>query len=654
MEFDHRTRHTSTAAAATHSALSPGKRTLTEGIVVQRREVAATGTDPAAGETARSARAPLPAATSSGPRPTLQMLFGVQRAETAPTEGPAQDSGMPAPAGGSPIPDKVRGKMEASFGTSFAGVRLHEGAEARALGAVAYAHGEHVHLSPGVYDPATGRGEQVLAHELAHVTQQRAGRVAVPQGYGAPINADDGLEREADAAAERAVRGQPAAIGATWSAGGTGPAGSAAGGAPVQRLVYIGAGSKTPVKEKDISAGTWSNLASKDSNGMPLDQLLKALLDDVDSPLRVASEADLEAELMTYGLTHGDAVQKTFRKGDKLYGREKARKLERGRIKNDGGYLTADDMHNELGVSSGRDIETSKLDEKKDPELHGYGTWLASDDDRRPHHDASRPGNREYQSIKSGCKAMITYNTKARKEPKVIHFLLDAVDLAKVVTKTDFQPRSTLKSYTGAELRFMYRQYLAQLHDLEPDADLSQIKFYWEGEEVDPPWIAESELWAEYRAHWEARHRVEIEKAARSKAEQRSDAQDEPKRVSHDIGPSSEPGLRIDTGRREPRPPLSSLLQQVPDGPTDECVYEMLSKRLMTQVEVYSEHLTEINARAAAVYLQRIREMFPSVKQTYIKWLGGRADAVETRRTFLSDGMTAVRAAYLESLETLH
>src|SRR3954468_22912200 len=68
--------------------LAPGKRTLTEGLGVQRREAAA---ELAASGTATSPRAPLPVSASGGPRPTLQMLFGVQRdATAAPAEAPAR------------------------------------------------------------------------------------------------------------------------------------------------------------------------------------------------------------------------------------------------------------------------------------------------------------------------------------------------------------------------------------------------------------------------------------------------------------------------------------------------------------------------------------------------------------------------------------
>ena len=72
-----------------------------------------------------------------------------------------------------PLPAAVRARMEPGFGADFSGVRVHTGPLAaqlcRALGARAFAYGARVFygegLGPGV--------DEVTAHELAHVVQQR-------------------------------------------------------------------------------------------------------------------------------------------------------------------------------------------------------------------------------------------------------------------------------------------------------------------------------------------------------------------------------------------------------------------------------------------------------------------------------------------------
>jgi hypothetical protein len=67
--------------------------------------------------------------------------------------------------------------MEAAFGARFGDVRVHIGRQAVMLGAAAFTVGSSIHFAPGRYDPATPQGQKLLGHELAHVLQQRAGRV---------------------------------------------------------------------------------------------------------------------------------------------------------------------------------------------------------------------------------------------------------------------------------------------------------------------------------------------------------------------------------------------------------------------------------------------------------------------------------------------
>ncbi len=114
---------------------------------------------------------------------------------------------------GRSMPQPVQQKMEAAFGTSFANVRIHETPQAKAIGALAYTQGSDIHFAPGQYDPLSEAGQALLGHELTHVIQQRAGRVAKPGGSSVPINADPGLEAEADRMGARAAQGQMAHVG---------------------------------------------------------------------------------------------------------------------------------------------------------------------------------------------------------------------------------------------------------------------------------------------------------------------------------------------------------------------------------------------------------------------------------------------------------
>jgi len=107
--------------------------------------------------------------------------------------------------GGQPLPAAVRQQMESSFGASFADVRIHVDARAASIGALACTSGSHVYFGPGHYDPLSARGRQMLGHELAHVLQQRTGRVRNPFGSGVAVVHDAVLEAEARRLAQRAA-----------------------------------------------------------------------------------------------------------------------------------------------------------------------------------------------------------------------------------------------------------------------------------------------------------------------------------------------------------------------------------------------------------------------------------------------------------------
>lgn len=100
--------------------------------------------------------------------------------------------------GGQPLPPPVRQKMESFFNASFADVRVHVGAQASAIGALAFTHGSNLYFAPGQYNPGTPQGQQLLGHELAHVLQQRSGKTRNPFGSGVAVVQDRALETEAE------------------------------------------------------------------------------------------------------------------------------------------------------------------------------------------------------------------------------------------------------------------------------------------------------------------------------------------------------------------------------------------------------------------------------------------------------------------------
>lgn len=86
--------------------------------------------------------------------------------------------------GGRPLEPTVRRSMESRFGHDFSAVRIHDHAAAQAasagLQARAFTVGEDIAFSAGGYDSRTTEGRHLLAHELAHVVQQRGSGADAP------------------------------------------------------------------------------------------------------------------------------------------------------------------------------------------------------------------------------------------------------------------------------------------------------------------------------------------------------------------------------------------------------------------------------------------------------------------------------------------
>ena len=135
---------------------------------------------------------------------------------------------------GQVIVPEVRQMMEALFHASFADVRVHVGPQAPAIGALAFTRGSDIHFAPGHYNPQTPRGRQILAHELTHVVQQRAGRVRSPIANGVSIVQDHALEAEAERMAMRAATSRIVQRSKAFTFGGKG--GSGKGGDPPEDM----------------------------------------------------------------------------------------------------------------------------------------------------------------------------------------------------------------------------------------------------------------------------------------------------------------------------------------------------------------------------------------------------------------------------------
>lgn len=104
---------------------------------------------------------------------------------------------------GQSLQPSVRQDMEARFGGhDFSRVQVHTDSRsaesARAVHALAYTVGNHVVFGDGQYAPFSRSGQQLLAHELVHVLQQRGGTERSVQEKLAIGEINDAAESEAD------------------------------------------------------------------------------------------------------------------------------------------------------------------------------------------------------------------------------------------------------------------------------------------------------------------------------------------------------------------------------------------------------------------------------------------------------------------------
>ena len=103
-----------------------------------------------------------------------------------------------------PLEPAIRSRFEAGFGRDFSDVRVHAGPgaaeSAREQRAQAYTVGTDIHFASGRYRPDTPQGQELIAHELAHVEQQSRGGGGVA-----------GAEARADRAAHHVMQGNTVA-----------------------------------------------------------------------------------------------------------------------------------------------------------------------------------------------------------------------------------------------------------------------------------------------------------------------------------------------------------------------------------------------------------------------------------------------------------
>jgi Domain of unknown function (DUF4157) len=103
---------------------------------------------------------------------------------------------------GEPLEEGVRTDLEGKLGHSFHDVRVHKDGEAgelaRSVSARAFTTGTDLYFAQDEYKPDSAQGKELIAHELAHVVQQRGAPTTGPMRVSEP---GEPLEREAEQAA---------------------------------------------------------------------------------------------------------------------------------------------------------------------------------------------------------------------------------------------------------------------------------------------------------------------------------------------------------------------------------------------------------------------------------------------------------------------
>lgn len=138
----------------------------------------------------------------------LQRVAGNQAAGNAIKPSDAVQQGLQSPA--EPLDADTRRAMEERFHEDFSDVRVHIGSRAaqsaRAVDAAAFTVGRDVVFADGRYRPNDPVAKWILAHELAHVVQQRASDH--PKSPLTVAKSSGAHEREAQRAAGAVTHGQ--------------------------------------------------------------------------------------------------------------------------------------------------------------------------------------------------------------------------------------------------------------------------------------------------------------------------------------------------------------------------------------------------------------------------------------------------------------
>jgi Domain of unknown function (DUF4157) len=465
---------------------------------------------------------------------------------------------------GQRLPEAVQQKMESFFNTSFADVRVHVGAEAASIGALAFTHGTNLYFAPGQYNPQTVRGQQLLGHELTHVVQQRAGRVRNPLGTGIAVVQDPGLEAEAERMGLRAAT-SPIQAKPERSAN---QMANCRAGLPRRQVPVAG-------RATDATPGPKNALQMRKPDGfyrLKKDANLRANIDRSGAyrvkkvlpegstvyAINPGGNSNFKAGTSWYSSTNehtwvswelpeywddahlfaADAVQaegwiedgklenappilqEQFQQGDKVYGRHETRyavtnnREARTAAVRNARFNIIDDINN--------DIVGGRVNAGSDQEILGFTAYVRQTTRAEPRN----------VRIRTLCKLGLAHFSQQH----TIHFMLDGLDANRVALEAvaarygedhqvtqrffgnidEYLAEGIEKKCTGSEMRSLMRQ---RLHDLgqaggkNHGINLGNVKFYKQYAETPAPWSDRAipewrDAWDKYRRYRAERSRM--------------------------------------------------------------------------------------------------------------------------------------------------
>lgn len=113
---------------------------------------------------------------------------------------------QPAGTSGQPLAPATRMFFETRFGVDLGRVRIFSDSssapEVESINAKAFTTGERIVFGPGAYAPETASGRSLLAHELAHVVQQRTSQAPSDRLYRSPQDNPESIRAEVQRLAE--------------------------------------------------------------------------------------------------------------------------------------------------------------------------------------------------------------------------------------------------------------------------------------------------------------------------------------------------------------------------------------------------------------------------------------------------------------------